>query len=536
MAEEHIISSPLSNVFIPSHLNIYQFFCENFDQYGDKPAITDAHSGLTLTYKMLKQQIRQCGSALRRAGFKKGDIFAIYSPNHPQYPVLIFAVAAIGGIVSTINPLFTAEEVIQQMKLSSAKYLLAHSSNAANAIKVDKTLNLRGLYVFGEEKGVTSFDTLIQDDGAFFKPDATIDPVNDVVMLPYSSGTTGIPKGVMLTHYNLIANFAQLIHPDVKVFDSDAPVLALLPFFHIYGLVVILLAGLRVGVHLISYLRFEPEVFLQSIEKYKIKYAPLVPPLYVFLAKTPLVEKYDLSSLQETMCGAAPLDYDLSQTVRKRVGLSLVRQVYGMTELSPLSHMGKRSDKDKLGAIGIVVPNTKAKVVDIETGRSLPEHQRGELCIRGPQVMKGYLRNKEATDRTIDKDGWLHTGDIAYYDKDGYFYVVDRLKELIKYKGHQVAPAELEALLLTNPKVADVAVIGRPDDDAGELPMAFIVRSGEITKQEIIDFVKDNVNPQKYLRGGVEFLDIIPKSASGKILRNQLRKRIKESTSLHSKL
>ncbi|EDV29294.1 uncharacterized protein TRIADDRAFT_19929 [Trichoplax adhaerens] len=532
MAEEFIVNSPMSDVHPPTNVSLYQFICGNFDRYGDKPAITHAATAQTLSYRDLGLQIRQCGSALRRLGFKKGDILALFSPNHPQYAVLLLAVTAIGGIVTTINPLYTADEVTKQMKLSSAQYLFAYPTNADVALKVTSRI---GAYVFGHVKGLKSFNELMKDDGSFFKMDDTIRPMQDTVVIPYSSGTTGIPKGVMLTHYNLIANSLQLMHPDIKAFDNDRPSLGLLPWYHIYGLVVILLSGLRTGAHLISLERFEPELFLGSIQKYKIKYACLVPPLYVFLAKDPLVEKFDLSSLQETICGAAPLDSDLSQSVKERAKISLLRQAYGMTELSPISHLVKRADEKKFGAIGVCAPNTKAKVVD-EDGKSLPQHERGELCIRGPQVMKGYFRNEKATALTIDKDGWLHTGDIAYYDEDGYFYIVDRLKELIKYKGFQVPPAELEALLLTNEKIADAAVIGRPDLEAGELPMAFIVKKSEISKEEIIEFVKSKVSPHKYLRGGIEFADIIPKSASGKILRRELRKRVAELTKLQSKL
>ncbi|XP_072050904.1 uncharacterized protein [Amphiura filiformis] len=350
--------------------------------------------------------------------------------------------------------------------------------------------------------------------------------MDDVAFLLYSSGTTGLPKGVMLTHRNIVSNtFNTLNTPGAASFTPYVDCgLAVLPFYHVYGCVTISLASLKIGVKLVTLPQFEPEVFLKTIQDHKITIGYLVPPLVVFLTKHPMVDNYDLSSLKDVMCGAAPLGGELAAAFKKRLNLSYVRQGYGLTETSSPLTVGKRGITSPASA-GVLLINTEAKIVDPLSGKSLPPGGQGELWARGPQIMKGYLKNPEATANCIDAEGWFHTGDIGYFAEDGQLFVVDRLKELIKYKGSQVAPAELEELLLTNPAVADAAVIGIPDEEAGELPKAFVVLKGteQVTEEDIAKFVAGKVAPQKKLRGGVEFLETIPKSASGKILRRQLR-------------
>jgi acyl-CoA synthetase (AMP-forming)/AMP-acid ligase II len=267
--------------------------------------------------------------------------------------------------------------------------------------------------------------------------------------------------------------------------------------------------------------RFDLEEFLTLLQDRQVTRAYLVPPIILGLAKHPIVDKYDLSKLEVIMSGAAPLGKDLQDAAQERVGC-VVMQGYGLTETSPVTHMNPdEKGKGRAGSIGFLIPNTEAKYVDPESGKELGPNETGELLIRGPQVMKGYLGNEEATRHTIDDDGWLHTGDIGYVDEDGYFFLVDRLKELIKYKGFQVPPAELEALLLSHPSVSDAAVIPVPDEEAGEIPKAYIVKSGEVSEDELMSYVAERVSPQKRIRR-VEFTEEIPKSASGKILRRLL--------------
>ncbi|HKG23258.1 MAG TPA: AMP-binding protein, partial [Blastocatellia bacterium] len=337
--------------------------------------------------------------------------------------------------------------------------------------------------------------------------------------LPYSSGTTGLAKGVMLTHYNLVANCSQAL--TVEVPSEDEVLIGVLPFFHIYGMVVILNMGLHLGQTIVSMPRFDLEQFLDLLQKYGVTRGYLVPPIILALAKHPLVDKYDLSKLRLLNSGAAPLGEDVARACADRLGC-IVKQGYGLTETSPVTHMSpSEPEKIKLGSSGHLISNTECLVVDPASGEDVGPNRQGEIWIRGPQVMKGYLNNPEATAITIDAGGWLHTGDIGYADEEGYFYIVDRVKELIKYKGMQVAPAELEAVLLTNPLIADAAVIPSPDEEAGEVPKAFVVLKGEITPEEIMSYVADRVAPHKKIRR-LEVIDQIPKTASGKILRRIL--------------
>jgi 4-coumarate--CoA ligase len=343
---------------------------------------------------------------------------------------------------------------------------------------------------------------------------------DDLAVLPYSSGTTGLPKGVMLTHANLVGNTLQA---EAQFdFDEHEVFLACLPFFHIYGMQIIMNVGLRIGATLVTMPRFDLEQFLALTQEHHATRLWTVPPIVLALARHPIVDDYDLTSVRSILSGAAPLAPELAAEAEARIGVPVV-QGYGMTELSPLSHAPLWQDP-RPGTVGVLVANCDARVVDPETGDDLGVGEDGELWIRGPNVMKGYLNNPGATAATIDGDGWLHTGDIGHVDDDGYWFIVDRVKELIKVKGFQVPPAELEGLLITHPAVADVAVIGIPDEEAGERPKAFVVlRPGvDASADEIQEFVAEHVAHYKRL-SEVVFLDAIPKSPSGKILRRLLR-------------
>ena len=373
------------------------------------------------------------------------------------------------------------------------------------------------IFVFGEAEGATPFASLLQSDGEV--PDVDLNIDDDLVVLPYSSGTTGLPKGVMLSHRNLVGNIIQTI--GIEDVSEDEVVMGILPFFHNFGMLVILNACLYHGVTIVTMPRFDLPEFLNLIQTYGVTRASLVPPIVLALAKHPIIDDYDLSSLKVILSGAAPLSDDLSQECAERLGC-VVKQGYGLTETSPATHVQMDDPSSiKLGSVGNPLPNTEVRVVSVESGEDLGTNARGEVWIRGPQVMKGYLNNPEATALTVDSDGFLHTGDIGYVDDDGDFFIVDRVKELIKYKGFQVAPAELEALLLTHPAIMDAAVIPKPNDEAGEIPKAFVVLSGEATPDEIMAWVAERVSPHKKIRD-LELSEQIPKSASGKILRRVL--------------
>jgi acyl-CoA synthetase (AMP-forming)/AMP-acid ligase II len=487
---------------------------------GDKPAFIDGPSGRTLTYRDWANGVRRVATGLAARGFRKGDVFAIYSPNVPEYAIAFHAVSLLGGTNTTISPLYTVTELTAQLKDSGARYLVTVPACAEKAEQAAAESGVRELFVFGESERGTPFGSLAAAECA--PPSVHIDPREDLVVIPYSSGTTGLPKGVMLTHYNLVANILQTA--GVLGLREDDVMLGVLPFFHIYGMTVIMNLALFAGATVVTMPRFDLEQCLQILQKYRVTFANVVPPIVLALAKSPLVDKYELTDLRILFSGAAPLTENVAEAARARLGCEVV-QGYGLTETAPVTH-GARADGHPMNraSIGPPVPNTEAKVVDVVTGRALGSHAEGEICVRGPQVMKGYLNRPEATSAMIDAEGWLHTGDLGYADEIGCFFVVDRLKELIKYKGMQIAPAELEAVLLGHPSIADAAVIPLVDEEAGQVPKGFVVLKSEVAPADILEYVAARVAPYKKLRS-VEIIDQIPKSASGKILRRILAER-----------
>ena len=517
-----IYRGPFPEVSIPD-IPLTQFILSNAKDHGDKPALIEGTTGRVITYAQLPDMINQVAASLAARGFRKGEVLGILSTNVPEYAIIFHAVATLGGINTLINPLYTEQEVTHQLKDSGARFLVTAPLFIEKARKAQHEANIEELFVFGEAPEATPFASLLNSDGKF--PHVEIDTREDLVALPYSSGTTGLPKGVMLTHYNLVSNLCQM--EGLSYFSQNDTLICVLPLFHIYGLVVILNMGLYTGSTIVTLPRFELEQFLKTVQDYEVTLAHLVPPIVLTLSKHPIVDNYQLTSLRTIFCGAAPLDDKLTSACMDRLDCQ-IRQGYGMTETSPVTHTSPADPAQvKFGSVGVPAPNTECKIVELETGDTLGPNQEGELCVRGPQIMKGYLNRAEATAATIDPEGWLHTGDIAYADLDGHFYIVDRAKELIKYKGFQVPPAELEALLLTHPSVADAAVIPCPDDEAGEVPKAFVVLKGEATPTEIMNFVTERVAPHKKIRS-IEFIETIPKSPSGKILRRILVQRERE--------
>ena len=511
-----IFRGPYPDVSIPE-VSLTEFIFQSAGTPADKAALIDGPSGRTWTYSQFEDAVRRAASSLARKGLRKGDVFGIFSTNCPEYAIAFHAVAMLGGINTTLNPLYTADEAAHQLRDAGAKFLVTAPQFIDKARAAARQSRIEELFVFGEAEGATPFDSLLKSDGEV--PSVEINSREDLVALPYSSGTTGLPKGVMLTHYNLIANMRQM--DGLDYFHRDDTLLCVLPLFHIYGLVVVLNMGLHLGATIVTMPRFDLDQFLGLIQEYRVTLSHIVPPIVLKLARDPTIDNYDLSSLKMIFCGAAPLGPELSSECMQRIGCS-IRQGYGMTETSPVTHSSPADPaKMKMGSVGTPAPNTECKLVDPSTGAELGSNQEGEVWVRGPQVMKGYLNNAEATEKTIDAEKWLHTGDVGYADEDGHFYIVDRVKELIKYKGFQVAPAELEAILLMHPAIADAAVIPCADDEAGEVPKAFVVMKGETSANAIMDFVEERVAPHKKIRM-VEFIEQIPRSASGKILRRVL--------------
>ncbi len=494
----------------------------------DKPALIDGPSGRTITYGQLAGGARLVAGGLAARGFKRGDVFAIYCPNLPEYAVAFYGVQLAGGVNTTVNPLYTVDELAFQLNDAGASSLLTIPPFLDKALQAAAKSGVNEVFVLGEGEGegegAVPFADLLRSGQQ--PPDVAIDPRADLAALPYSSGTTGLPKGVMLTHHNLVANLCQC--QPVLGAVSDDVLIAVLPFFHIYGQVVLMAAALWKGATLVTMPRFDFEQFLTLMQDHRVTRAFLVPPIVLALTKHPLVDRFDLSSLNMIVSAAAPLSVDLEEACGKRLGC-LIGQGYGLTETSPaLSAHPAEESKIRHGSVGQLLPNTEAKVVDLVTGEDLGRNQTGELCFRGPQMMRGYLNRPEETAQMLQADGWLHTGDIGYVDDDGYLFIVDRVKELIKYKGLQIAPAELEAVLISHPAISEAAVIRVPDDEAGEVPKAYVVTTAELSAREVMDYVAERVAPYKKVRA-VEFIDEVPKALSGKILRRVLMDRDRQA-------
>lgn len=512
-----IYESTLPPVDVPA-ISVTDYVLQRAGELADKVAIVDGPSGREVTYGALAKQIRMLAGGLKARGVGPGTTWAIMAPNIPEYAVVFHGMAYAGGTVTTVNPTYGPEEVAFQLRDSRAKAIVTIGLFLETAKKAAAAAGIEEIYVLGEGDATP----LTSVFGEPLTEQVKVDYAEHVVALPYSSGTTGLAKGVMLTHENLVANLEQT-HTHMGI-GEDEVAFAVLPFFHIYGMQVLMNLMLSVGARLVTVPRFDLQQMLELTQKHEITRLYLVPPIVLALAKHPLVDEYDLSSVKEIFSGAAPLSGELAEAAANRLGCA-TGQGYGLTETSPVTH-AIRPGEYRASSVGTLLPNTQMRLVDPESGKDVATGEPGEVWIRGPQVMKGYLGNNEASAATIDDDGWLHTGDVGKLDDGGHLYIVDRLKELIKYKGFQVPPAELEGVLINHPGVADVAVIGIPDDEAGEIPKAFIVRAAgsDVGEDELKALVAEHLATYKQIRL-VEFIDAIPKSASGKILRRELRAR-----------
>jgi acyl-CoA synthetase (AMP-forming)/AMP-acid ligase II len=488
---------------------------------GDKPAVIDGVSGRALTYGELERSVRSLAAGLVAAGFAKGDTVCVSLPNVPEFPIAFHGVVAAGGRCTTANPLYTARELSHQLAETGAQMVVT-APPFLDVVRDAAASTGCEVYVVGEVEGARPFSELWGDPGA--APEvAALDPARDIAAILYSGGTTGLPKGVLLSHRNLVVSIRQ--SEAGFGLSSDDVVIAALPFFHVYGLNVILNRALAAGATVVAMPRFELERFLDLLERYRVTRGYIVPPMALALAIDPAVEGRDLSALRHLLCAAAIVDPELLEACERRVGCR-VSQAYGMTEMSSVTHLAPLfGEIRKPDSIGPPVPGTECRLVDPDTGLDVAPGEPGELWLRGEHVMRGYLGNPEATAATIDPDGWLHTGDLVVVDDDGWFRVVARLKEIIKHKGYQVAPAELEAVLNSHPQVADCAVIGVPDEKAGEIPKAFVVPAGDrFDPDAVLGFVAERVAPYKRIRR-IETIEEIPKSPSGRILRRLLEER-----------
>jgi acyl-CoA synthetase (AMP-forming)/AMP-acid ligase II len=513
--------SPHAPLEIPA-TPLADFVLASAAAYGPRVALVEAATGRSITYAELPVLVYRAAAGLAGLGIAKGDVCAIFAANTLEYLIAVLAVARLGAVVTTASPLYTSSDLKKQLEDSAARLLFTSTALAPTWREAIGGTAVEHVITFdapaAEQRDVLPFSKLVATAGT--PPRVSISP-EDLVALPYSSGTTGLPKGVMLTHRNLVANILQTDCAGHYRHGEDITI-AFLPFFHIYGLTAIALLGLWSGATFVVMPKFELEPYLDLVERHRATLLHVVPPVVVALAKHPAVAGRDFSSVRKLFSGAAPLGADVIEQCTRRLGCVL-QQGYGLTETSPAAIITSDDPSEiKAGSVGIPIANTECRVVDAESGRDVAPGADGEIWIRGPQVMHGYLHRPAETSAVLDDDGWFRSGDIGHADADGHFFIVDRLKELIKYKGLQVPPAELEAVLLSHPAVADAAVVPFADAEAGEIPRAFVVRKGAATVDELIAFVAGQVAPYKKIRR-LEFIDAIPKSPSGKILRRLLK-------------
>ncbi|CAH1373792.1 hypothetical protein MTP99_015171 [Tenebrio molitor] len=496
----------------------------------------DASTDEELPANLLLSRAIKLAKWFKQMGIGVGDTVSVNSENRLEFCVVPVAAFFVGAVFAPLNPDYTPGELKHVLNLSKPRAVFCSPITVNKMTKVQRDHPfLKYIVLFGKDKPknnrVMSFEDIIagadpEDIDESFEA-AAVDPNETVATILMSSGTTGLPKGVMCTHESMAVYVDIMRTTMAQVIENDDPsdaIMGLAPFFHSLGFMLMFLNILR-GKKMVVFSKFKTKTFLDAIIKYKIQRLVVPPPVMLVLLKHPLTKQYDLSGIKEIRTGAAPMGKDMERELKERFKVEHVSQGYGMTETT-LGTLVSPIGKTKFGSVGKIVPGMMVKVID-ENGKAVGAYKEGEICFKGPLLMKGYVGDPVATANTIDKDGWLHTGDVAYYDEDEYFYIVDRIKELIKYKAFQVAPAELEALLVTHPAVADAAVIGLPDEAAGELPLAYVVKKPgkTATEKELEKFIAENVSSQKRLRGGVIFVDEIPRNPSGKILRRHLKER-----------
>jgi long-chain acyl-CoA synthetase len=518
---------PESRIFEGS---LYELFRQAAEEHRGRNALS--FYGTTFEFGRLQALVEKMAASLAASGVSKGNRVALMLPNCPQYVISFFATVRLGAIVTQINPMYVEREIEHILNDSGAETIVAYAAVYERVKTVLPDSNLKTVIVvdFGDEPegldpGHHTFGNFLSAD-ADPAPDVEIDPAEDVAALQYTGGTTGVSKGAMLTHRNLVANVQQAI--DVFVRNPDQftgrRCVGALPFFHIYGLTCVMLFGIRLGTEQILLPRFEVAEALAVFENARPTMFSGVPTMYMaLLASGEDLRKHHLHDVMIFNSGGSALPVNLKRSFEERVGKPLF-EGYGLSEASPVTHNNPPFlGEGREGSIGIPIPSTDARIVDVETGETeMPVGESGELIIKGPQVMKGYLNMPEETARTL-KDGWLHTGDVAKMDEDGYFFIVDRKKDMIVASGYNVYPREVEEVLFEHPDVAEAVAIGVPDDYRGETVKAFVVkRSGATTtEEEILVFCKERLAPYKAPKA-VEFRDDLPKSAVGKLLRRVL--------------
>jgi long-chain acyl-CoA synthetase len=528
------------DLWVPAEINppnqpLYQILQIASGAYRDKPAV--AFMGAFIDFGDVKKLVDRLATALQNLGVVKGDRVGVMLPNCPQYLISFFAVVRLGAIVVNVNPIYTPREIEMVAKDSGMRAIIALDLLASNIFCVRANTAIEHVILTSlldysstpdeappAPEGALSFKSLIAGVAEVDLPRVEIDPAEDVAVLQYTGGTTGVPKGAMLTHQNLYTNTLQSwVWGGPLTRQGDERYLMVIPYFHIYGQTVGLLLGAWNGAMQIPIPKFDPNLLIEAIKQHKPTFFPGAPTLYISMLNHPEIKTCGLEHVRRFNSGSAPLPLEVIERFEKMSG-AMLYEGYGLTEASPTTHSTPTLAKRKIGSIGLPFPSTECKIVDLETGeRVVPLGEVGELCVRGPQVMKGYWNRPEETAIAL-RDGWLYTGDVARMDEDGFFYIVQRKKDMIIVSGFNVYPNEVEDVLFTHPAVLEAAVIGVPDPYRGEAVKAFItLRPGAAaTADEVIEFCRANLAKYK-VPTLVEFMTSLPKSAVGKVLRRELR-------------
>jgi long-chain acyl-CoA synthetase len=528
-------------------VNLARMLDDTAKRFPERPALH--YEGRRITYRELADASWRFGAALQQLGVNKGDKVGLILPNCPQAVIALFGTLRIGAVVAQNNPLYTERELAHQLADAGVDVLVTLDLVYERVKAVRRTVPIREVVVtsvldelagikrvlapytrkgkavsaqIGRDEPVRRWRAVLAGSPGPAK-EVEVDPDDDLALLQYTGGTTGLSKGVMLTHTNLNANAAQINAwlPDLE--PGREVILAVLPFFHSYGMTTCLTLGMRIGAAIVLLPRFELKRVFEAIDKYRPTVFPGVPTMYVAINNSPEASKHDLSSIKACVSGAAPLPLEVSEEFERLSGGRLV-EGYGLTESSPVTHANPIYGKRKVGSIGMPIPNTVARVADPEDlSKSMPVGEKGELAVKGPQVMKGYWNRPEETAGVLLDDGWLLTGDMATMDEEGYFAIVDRKKDLIIAGGYNIYPREVEEVLYEHPKIKEACVAGVPHSYMGEVVKAFVVlRDGqEATVEEIRDFAKERLAAYKVPRL-VEFRDELPKTMIGKVLRRKL--------------
>jgi len=516
--------------------NIADYIMEDFDQRGELPALVCGASGKEISFAGMKSLSRKFGSGLLNLGLKAGDKVAVVAPNCPEYGPVLYGSLGVAVTVVPISPLFTAPEIARVLKMAEPKLIMTIDPLVPLVLAaLSESDNVLPMVTMSDDptSSAMPFEQFTDNDGADYDKRPLIDPRSSVAVLPFSSGTTGPPKGVMLTHYNLTAMMVQ--YSDIpsgcaleKLQPGQEPKtgISIIPMYHVYGLIVNTMHAMFLGSKSVILPKFEPASFIGSLAKYQPHYFNLVPPLVAFLALNPAITREEhLCRAITISCGGSPLTSQIVAAIRAKAGPCELKEGYGMTETSSgVSRTQRHMDESLRGTVGKLLVGTEARVEDLESRQLVEAGQPGELLIRGPQVMLGYYKNPEATAEVL-QDGWLRTGDVVTHDTEGNITIVDRIKDMIKVKGLQVSPTELEEVLAKVPGVLEGSVIGVADEKLGEAPKAFVVRKPghQVTEEDIQAFMAERLARYKQLAGGIAFVDELPKNATGKVLRKELR-------------